>query len=406
MSWKQDCGYEGLLVEFLNSLLEDFYPNTVIVSKAQNWLIGQLKLKEGPFTIRHAKDVRKLVNREGCIKPRYYFSNDFKGLKIGFDIIASDNESTSSFYTLLINGFEDFSVITMKEMLQTKIYTGILRKEKTPKIELAAFNTNRIKSGMNNYKRRPAQFGLKLCHILDAGKNIENNVSQNQLLERAFRCLNPINLFPFPNNKYNHYLDEIEYADLGEDNGIQELFAALIQLHFLKSDNSNVKNAIAKYYLYLNKEIPSIKNCEEIVTRYKDKIVKIVSKPKNKKVETIVTKSSDVSLNTLECYNNSTFSKQLRIELSSQTRLKFNAQEIRSLGESQVVFFHINAEANRYQSDPREIHGIFTCKVSDIKTFFDWNNDRNWNNQYTHSWSRFPNWAKGYFKGKLGDVHL
>ena len=259
---------------------------------------------------------------------------------------------------------------------------------------------------MNNYKRRPAQFGLKLCHILDAGKNIENNVSQNQLLERAFRCLNPINLFPFPNNKYNHYLDEIEYADLGEDDGIQELFAALIQLHFLKSDNSNVKYAITKYYLYLNKEIPSIKNCEEIVTRYKDKIVKIVSKHKNKKVETIVTKSSDVSLDTLECYNNSTSSKQQRIKLSSQTRLKFNAQEIRSLGESQVVFFHINAEANRYQSDPREIHGLFTCKVSDIKTFFDWNNDRNWNNQNTHSWSRFPNWAKGYFKGKLGDVHL
>ena len=38
MSWKQDYTYEGYIVEFLNSLLEDFYPNTTIVSKAQKWL--------------------------------------------------------------------------------------------------------------------------------------------------------------------------------------------------------------------------------------------------------------------------------------------------------------------------------------------------------------------------------
>ena len=81
----------------------------------------------------------------------------------------------------------------MKEMLQTKLFCGILRKNKMPKIELHAFFKNNIKSGMNNYKWRPALYGLKLCHILDTGQNIENKVSENQLLERAFRCLNPIN---------------------------------------------------------------------------------------------------------------------------------------------------------------------------------------------------------------------
>lgn len=409
MSWKQDYTYEGYIIDFLNSLLEEFYPNTAIVSKAQNWLIEQLKLKEGPFTIRHAKDIRDIVGRKGVIKPRYYFSNDFSKQNISFDIIASDNESTSSFYTLLLNGYEGFATKTMMEMLQTKIYTGILKKKETPKIELEAFSKNNIKSGMNNHKQRPALSGLKLCHILDAGKNIKNNFSENQLLERAFKCLNPINVFPFPKPRkkdagYFHYLDGIHYSDLGEDNEIQKLFAALIQLHFLKSDNLIIQNSITKYYQYLNKKTPSKEACEEIVTRYEDKVVKIVSK--TKKVETLIPKQGNTSLDTLNSYRNSTSNTQEKIELSSQTRLKFNAKEIKSLADSQVVFFHIKAEANRYQSDHREINGIFTCKVSDIKTFFDWANDSNWNNQNTHSWSRFPNWAKDYFKGKLDNENI
>ena len=132
MSWKQDYTYEGNIVDFLNSLLEDFYPRTAIASKAQNWLIDQLKIKDGPFTIRHAKDIRDIVKRKGVIKPRYYFSNDFIKQNISFDIIASDNEPTSSFYTLLLNGYEGFATKTMMEMLQTKIYTGILKKKETP----------------------------------------------------------------------------------------------------------------------------------------------------------------------------------------------------------------------------------------------------------------------------------
>lgn len=401
MSWKPDESFEGLIVEFLRSLLEDFYPDTGIISRTQNWLIDQLNLKEGPFTIRLAKDVRELVGREGVTKPRYYFSSDFKSLNVGFDIIASDNESTSSLYSLLLEGYEDFTNKTMKEMLQTKIFSGILRKKETPQIELDAFFKNNIKSGMNNYNRRPALSGLKLCHILDAGQNIENKVSENQLLERAFRCLNPINIFPFPkpNKKaggYFHYLDGIRYSDLGEDNEIQELFAALIQLHFFKSDDLYVIESIKIYYQYLNKEVPSVKSCEAIVAKFKNIIVKIES-----------VKSVDTQIDTLTSPNVSSIAKTQEIrKLSSQTRLKFNAQEIRPLADSQVVCFQIDADMNRYQSDRREIHGVFTCRVAEIKTFFDWEKDKNWNNGNTHSWSRFPNWAKDYFKGKLGNEQL
>lgn len=406
MSWKQDYTYEGNIVDFLNSLLEDFYPSTAIASKAQNWLIDQLKIKDGPFTIRHAKDIRDIVKRKGVIKPRYYFSNDFIKQNISFDIIASDNEPTSSFYTLLLNGYEGFATKTMMEMLQTKIYTGILKKKETPTIELDAFSKYNIKSGMNNYKQRPALLGLKLCHILDAGKNIENNFSENQLLERAFKCLNPINIFPFPKPRvkdsgYFHYLDGIQYSDLGEDNEIQKLFAALIQLHFLKSKNLIIQNTITKYYQYLNKKAPSIIDCQEVVKRHKNKTVKIVAILENKKVESKITKRNDISLNKLKKYKSSKSSELEKVELSPQTRLKFNALEIKALDDSQIVFFHINAEGNKYKADCREINGIFTCKVSDIKTFFDWNKDSNWNNQNTHSWPRFPNWAKAYFKGRL-----
>lgn len=65
MNWKPNESFESLLIEFLRSLLEDFYPETEIVSRAQKWLIEQLNLKVAPFTIRHAKDIRDLVGREG-----------------------------------------------------------------------------------------------------------------------------------------------------------------------------------------------------------------------------------------------------------------------------------------------------------------------------------------------------
>ena len=71
-----------------------------------------------------------------------------------------------------------------------------------------------------------------------------------------------------------------------------------------------------------------------------------------------------------------------------------------------IVFFEIFAPANRYVADCREIDGVFECRVGDIKTFFDWENDKDWNNNNTHSWSRFPKWAESYFKGMLDDKHI
>lgn len=396
MSWKPNESFEGLLVEFLRSLLEDFYPETKIIARSQNWLIDQLELREGPFVIRHASDLRDIVGREGVLKPRYYFSDDFGERNIGFDIIASDNESTSSFYTLLLANYEDFTHRTMKEMLQTKIFSGILKRNKTPQIELDAFARNQIKSGMNNYELRPALSGLKLCHILDAGRNIENQVSENQLLERAFRCLNPINIFPFPKpDKYTHYIDGTIYPDLGEVNIIQKLFAALIQIHFFKSDDFNVKKSIEIYYQYLNLEVPSLESCEAIISNFKDSVVKIEVKQALPKVDNPMTNQQ---------YNPAYF--ESRIRLTSQTRLKFNAIEIRPLSDRQIVFFEIFAPANRYVADCREIDGVFECRVGDIKTFFDWENDKDWNNNNTHSWSRFPKWAESYFKGMLDDKHI
>ena len=86
ISWNKDESFEGLLVDFLKSLLNDFYPETKIITSAQDWLIEQLRLKKGPFVIRHAKDLRKIAGREGVIKPRYYFSSDFGQRGIGFDL--------------------------------------------------------------------------------------------------------------------------------------------------------------------------------------------------------------------------------------------------------------------------------------------------------------------------------
>ena len=280
---KRDLSFEGLLVDSLKSLLNDYYPEIEFIASAQDWLIEQLRLKEGPYVIRHAKDLRQIVGREGVIKPRYYFSSDFGKRGIGFDIIASDNESTSSFYSLLLARDKCFSDKTMSEMLQTKIFTGILRKKSTPKIELDAFARNSILSGMNNYKTKPANSNIKLCHILDAGRNIENGVSEDQLLERAFRCLNPLNIFPFPSPRnYTHYLDDIQYADLGEEDEIQELFAALIQLHFYNSDNIGGENIIDKYYQFLKREVPSVESCEAVIAKFKDAVLKLEVKSSHK----------------------------------------------------------------------------------------------------------------------------
>lgn len=104
--------------------------------------------------------------------------------------------------------------------------------------------------------------------------------------------------------------------------------------------------------------------------------------------------------------NSFQFSSDQKKELSLKSRLRFNLREIEGLSDDIVVKFSIKAIKGKYKSDKRRIDGVFTCKVGEIKIFFDWKRSKNWINQGTHSWSRFPDWGKNYFTGHLGDDYI
>lgn len=395
VEWKPGEFYEAEIIDFAMYMLGTFFPMLEIIDTAQKWLIEQLLLKDGPFVIRHSQDIRKIVySRQGSSKPRYYFSSDFGNLNIEFDIIASDNESTSSFYTILLNRDTSFLKLSMKEMLQSKIFIGILRKEITPAIELGILNS--FKTGMNNYAKKPSRSHLKLCHIIDVGQNLEAVISNEQLLMRSFICLNPLNIFPFPSSqKYEHYLEGVPHKDLGENKDFQELFEALMILHIYEQLGVADSDLIVDYYRFLNKTMPSLQECRETIKRFKGKVVSF--KPKRRKSNLLNVSADSISIQS---------SSDIEKELSPKSRLKFNLLEIEGLSNEQVVKFRIKASEGKYKSDPRHIDGLFTCKVGEIKKFFDWNRDKNWINQGTHFWSRFPNWGKNYFTGHLGDDYL
>jgi hypothetical protein len=88
------------------------------------------------------------------------------------------------------------------------------------------------------------------------------------------------------------------------------------------------------------------------------------------------------------------------IILADKIRLAFKRAEINGLPPETWVRFRIRNSGGG-KADPRVIDGWFRCRGSDISTFFDTNNDRDWNENGWHSWSRFPVWAEAFFEGTL-----
>lgn len=93
------------------------------------------------------------------------------------------------------------------------------------------------------------------------------------------------------------------------------------------------------------------------------------------------------------------------MNLSTKNRLSFAKEEIGTLDSDQLITFKIVANENEYAADPRKIDGVFSCSVRDVKTFFNWEIDKDWSRGH-HSWSKFPVWAEAYFKGTLGNKRI
>ncbi|MCY1001035.1 hypothetical protein OWM54_28175 [Myxococcus sp. MISCRS1] len=80
--------------------------------------------------------------------------------------------------------------------------------------------------------------------------------------------------------------------------------------------------------------------------------------------------------------------------LSQKSRLEFRLTELDGLAPDRWIEFRIfNSGTN---SDPRRIDVVFCCQVRDVYSFFDVDQDVDWNENGKHSWSRFPQWAMRY----------
>ena len=231
--WDSKEGFRGRLEELFEVLFSDYYPNLDLVIKTHKWILKEST--KDLFVLRHNKYIRDKFPElpKSPNKPRVYE-------KEGKVIIASDNEATACIYTLLLNKNIDFLKTDLKKNLQQNtIRCGIIREE-TPDRDKLLFNQLGIKGGMNNYSKKIANWGLKLCHIHDAAKCDEDDFSEN-IKFRMIISLSPLNIFPFPywknkktKFKYTHTLRKnnefiIENKELGEQAIIQEHF-----LYFLK----------------------------------------------------------------------------------------------------------------------------------------------------------------------------
>lgn len=256
MSWNPDSGYAGSLLDLLEDLFAGYYPDLKKASDTQDWLINQLNLEVGPFVYRHSSDIRNMVNRPGRNKPRYYFSTDFQD--IPFDIIASDNEANSSLFSSLLGPNPvNYKQLTILEALQGPIKVGILRNDSCELVERDAFSQKSIQTTMNNHVHRPALSNLQLDHIIDAGQNMNLPFGADQLKQRCFRLLTPLNVFPFPSQKeYDHQMQSAPApSGIG---GTPEGQTAFQYFLFQKYFDAGFQNTLSEYYKQFGQAMPDI----------------------------------------------------------------------------------------------------------------------------------------------------
>jgi len=283
--WDKDKGYEGNLINFLENILENYYPKREALESAQDWLINEIKEGKGPFPIRH---VANCIHSNLRLSPKvnYFSKSDYPELP--FDIIASDNEACSSFFANLRDPSFKIGESSILNLLQTGIIkTGSKNKNlKTESIQY--FNKLNIKLDKNNSSFKVSKDNLEVCHIADAGKiedeAIDKKINFKSELEiRIYRLLSPLNVFPFPFHKHYSYFFNGEGSNLilkknnpGGDRNIQILFAALLKNKFFK--------AVSDWKKYANL-FCSDQQIDDHLLKFKNVEIKILKKSNQSKIE-------------------------------------------------------------------------------------------------------------------------
>lgn len=192
------------------------YPSIEKLISSQINFYNWWKNSYSGFIIRHNKTHKKfkLSNSKGII----YFS--------------SDNEACVSFYE---------SIFDKPIKIQDDLFE--FYKQNNLKVGINVKKSIGFKTGMANGNCRKNQ--LKLSHYIDAAKDLDLNDS---IKKRSAIYLSPLNIFLTPNpKKFQHYLNDRNIYDLGENNIIKEHLHSYIIKDILAS-----KNGSYAYQLYCN----------------------------------------------------------------------------------------------------------------------------------------------------------
>jgi len=241
--WDPERGFAGPLIEFLKDIDRRFVPEPAVMEAAQGWLCRELEKAQGPFPCRH------FSSRSGFkLAPKVNFFSSVEH-DLPFDVIASDNECSSSLYAALRAGVK-LERMSMLEALQRGIIkTGILTREKSTDSSRRRFVEHGIRADMNRHPMRIALHNLTLCHLADAAdrvSNLEWASREDELRARIFRSLSPLNVFPFPHpsSRAGGYIQRLgsgQDTDLGGTPEFQHFIANFLIRKFVGTLSSAVQ---------------------------------------------------------------------------------------------------------------------------------------------------------------------
>lgn len=235
---------QGKLSDILEEHLAGFYPNLEDVEKANKWIIRQLTDEAGPFPVRASKTLLSRPDLRLGPKVNVF---EAKSLHLPFDVIASDNEANTSFFSLVRDGWtQELDEMTILQMIRVKkIALGILQNEVSSEKTQQYFQNLKLKPSMNCHPRRVALEGLKLYHLAGAASSFERasfNSLKSEILIRSYRLLSPLNVVPYPNtsaSKRGNRLVEIvngqQVAEIGETPEGALMFAGVLHAYLRKN---------------------------------------------------------------------------------------------------------------------------------------------------------------------------
>lgn len=203
MDWTDDGRFEGSLAELIERCAR-FLPSPSVLHRAQAWLLAQIETAREPLLVRRfAPHVRgAVVQLAGA--PAF---------------IPVDNEPLIAIFDLLVR--QGVPQATLRTLLEA----GSIPVSWSVEVDCPGFRCGAAKGELRTAR-------LKLAHLLDCGRGITGGSGIGEEVRvRAFRTLNPVNVFPFPSSRHWNFAFEgleLTTADPAEDPQILSLLGRFV----------------------------------------------------------------------------------------------------------------------------------------------------------------------------------